>query len=44
VTKNRYNVKDDVVVDRVGLPVEYPSLTEAQRKELWQKTLEQLGH
>lgn len=28
VTTNRYSAMDDAVIDRVSLPVEYPSLTE----------------
>ncbi|KAH8751644.1 hypothetical protein F5883DRAFT_577668 [Diaporthe sp. PMI_573] len=39
VTTNRYNAMDDAVIDRVSLPVEYPSLTNTQREELWEKTL-----
>jgi len=34
---------DDAVVDRVSLPVEYPSLKKDQRKELWKKTLAKQG-
>jgi hypothetical protein len=39
VTTNRYFAIDNAVIDRVSLPVEYPSLTRIQREELWEKTL-----
>lgn len=43
VTTNGYTVIDDAVVDRVSLPVEYPSLTKDQRQELWRHTLAKQG-
>lgn len=43
VTTNRYSAIDDAVIDRVSLPVEYPSLTKKQRLELWGNMLVKQG-